>query len=286
MRYRYFCLLVFILSVPSALNCYGQTRHESKIDEPDIKLSQLVNNNLYDLDKTIYIESSNQLDVINNFVDIDFHKGIMFPENEMCACCIQAFVQWCNKFLGEDRNYMIFRRPYPMELGEFDESIWKRRTKDKIEADSNQFKTDKSDVVFDPFYDSISMNKYLSENTVIIVVSWFLYLSDKANVILDVLAPYKNEYYRFQDSYEFLLQIDFEKFSTKNFEEISHEVKQIIANDPSMFIDNEGTFKQMYYLENYEWRSYGNKNIIKMRLEKFDPANDKITLKTIDEGRL
>lgn len=230
MKYRNICLCLFIIFVFKNILCYGQRL--PMIDQRTLK--EIVKDHVYDLKQSHLIDTHYQDKMLRKITD----KGKYSIHYDICS--IQTFIKWCNKFLQEKADYIVFRTPILYQIGaeELD-------SREKPVCD-----TDSSAIVFDPFYETVSLNDYIINNKIIINVKKTETLT-KSILHLNALIPFENKYYLFSTNYNFFQQIKFDKFRTKDIKEICKKIGYFIGHNPDWFLYVDGNLNS-----NFIWKYF------------------------------
>lgn len=219
------------------------------IEDKVSDLNSLINNKNYDLSEGIKFTDSYSEKKFKHFQDI--HSG------DMTNICLSIFIEWCNKFVKEKRDYVIFRTPFNVKVDR-DEDFWK-----PIEGNFNTFKFHGSELSFDPFYMEIPVNGFLTDKKVIISISES-YGDDFYLVDLSAVIPHENNYFYLQKTYMFVRTIDFDMFKTKNIQKICEIWGQEIIDHPEVYICDDGTVARRLSFY-FDWQFFlGGDNFIKL----------------------
>lgn len=269
-NYSYIFILALAIFAFNMFNCHGQTI----IQEQNITLSEICDNNIYKTNDHFILLNNSQDKFIKSKRRY-WHDSSLSEEN-VEGVCIQAFVKWCNKFVGENRKYFIFRTSWHPKFEDMDLCPW---TIDSTKY--NTFHVGNSEIMIDPFYDNLELNNYMRENQVIISISCKRTIGF-LEVVLDAVVPFYNNYYKFTTRYFFCYQINFSQFKTKNILSIRKKLARIFVSDNLQETHDISGFSgaAMFYLKYFIWtyKSMDDTHIIRINV---NPNNEKITLKRL-----
>lgn len=215
------------------------------IDNPNITLQQIITDDKINKNEIIGINDSFQCKIISNLC-----KGGIDPSYQ--EICLNAFTQWCNNFVKEERNFVVFRMPLLKSM-DFTDFNWEN---ENIHND-NIFSKKKSTIIIDPFFKDIPINNYLMKNDVVISVSMPAGgFSALRLVEIRAIIPINGEYFKYEYTYVFELTIDFKKFKTKDTNKISQIIGGDIADTPNYFIHKDGGLSDHFLIYNFNWEYF------------------------------
>lgn len=200
------------------------------IEDKISNLNSLINNKKYDLFEGIKFPDSYSEKKINHF-----HKLYSIPASDdaITNTCLTVFIEWCNKFVKEKRDYVIFRTPFNVKADR-DDDFW-----EPIDGKFNNFIFRGSELSFDPFYMNVPVNGFFTDKKIVVSISKIegqtFYTVDLSAVI-----PYENSYFYIQKNYMFVRTIDFDMFKTKNIQKICDMLGQSIKDHPEVYICDDG----------------------------------------------
>lgn len=243
------------------------------IENGKIKLSKIVNDKKYNLNEPIEIKDSYQGKIVRKWYD-SYSATSAYDRMNICS---KAFVQWCNRFVGEKRDYVIFRTPF----------VEGETLKTPIGAqigcygkDSSEYRIRSNpDIIYDPFLKDMPLNNYIVEDDIIVSVSDGCL--DNVNVVtIKALIPFEGKYYRYSKHYYFRQRLNFKNLNTKSVKEATKLISINLEFSPTFFFDDKGVCSQefFYYFSKYSFYSVGN-NIIEKAI--INPSSEKITIEKL-----
>lgn len=265
-----FCVFaVVVLSAFSVAYAKIQT-----IEKMNVKLSEIIGDTAYNLSQPININDNIQEKAIEKMADIYRTPG---SDDDIPNVCLKAFMKWCDKFVGERRDYIVLRVPFN-KRADRNGHFWPY--KDILHKHPYNIYEDKgAQIVFDPFADQNTLNDFLLDNKVVVAVSKkeseYTYI-----VNLDVVIPYNGKYYRYEAGYQFYNQLYFKKFKTKDIDTICDELGNTIAKYPSDFVDRNGWLLMTFFAYNFRW-DFDNRQFKRIQELNLNPKEEKITIKTL-----
>lgn len=263
----YVCLILGLFVFLDTPNSYG----DSVIEGKNARLSRIVCNEQYDLNKRLVIKDDSQEKFL--IKNRSLYESVAGPE-DYSAICIQAFVKWCNGFVQEKRDYSIFRVPNVTNC----DSDYIKDTDGFID-----FKAGSSEIIIDPLYDNIPMNKYLQNNNVIVAINTRYNISEVV-VSLGAIIPFDGSCYRYNASYVFNKFIDKKRYNkdyrTNNTTEISKIIGKQIESNPVLLIFEDGELSDYFFFERFINKFTGMKDCHIKRVE-IHPESNPVTLKSM-----
>lgn len=205
------------------------------IKKENVKLDQIVSDTAYNLNKLISIKDYTQGAAIKKMAK-HYNYG---SEEDMSNVCIKAFIEWCDRFLGEKRDYIVLRLPSTIRADKNFE-FWPKKDEKKTNP-INVYENGENQIIFDPFIGQYRLNDFLLGNNVIVSACNVENLPLSMNiVIITSIIPYKRCYYKYEGSYYFMRKLRYEIFETKDIDTICEIVGERIIKDPSSLVDVEG----------------------------------------------
>lgn len=253
--------ILFLLLAISVLNVNGKKYQVIKNDS--IRLSQILNNDEYNIKEPISIISDLQRKYILNSFDENM------TNDQRLDLCLNAFFDWCDRFLCANREYIVFRdRSAAPEKSD----VWQSK------GDCGYcFTEDGSEIIIDPFYNTIGVNEYLLNNKILISLNNGESFTGEYGVNIDAIVPYNGKYYEISNMEIFYRKIDFKKFKTTDIKEICKIFSQAISENQSAFFDDKG-----FYVNSslYPYLNWTFPNIMSIRIKEIDlnPTSEKITI--------
>lgn len=218
------------------------------IENSNVTLSQIVNDGQYNLDKVIRISNDSNGETADDFTKL-YNKAA--DEDAYYDCCIEAFVNRCNRFVQDNRIYVGFRVPLWLKI---DPNIFKEVWKTADMDGFNNFRSDGSEINIDPLYDSISLNEYLQKNYIIVSAN-MSYTMSEVIINLDAIIPFDGKYYKYKTSYFFNRVIDEafykKEYDTTNVKEIGKLIGTQIVKEPTSFICEDGELNNSFFFEKF-----------------------------------
>jgi len=244
------------------------------IERNNVKLSQIIGDTAYNLNEPIRINDSIQEKVIKKMSEIYRTPG---SDDDISNVCITAFMKWCDKFVGEKRDYVVLRLPFN-KRADRNSDYWP--PKDELKKHPlNHYESNGAKIVFDPFVEVDTLNGFLVDNKVVLavskVVNGYLYV-----VNLNAVMPYNGKSYRYETTYYFFRQLDFEVFKTRDVDEICSKLGKLIAKYPSEFVDPNGWIA-MNFLSNYFRWDFDARQLKTIREIDINPDTERITVKSL-----
>lgn len=260
---RIYLLFIFIIG-----HCIvAQATKPQKISNPNITLKQIFAEDNIDKDIIMNINDSFQSKEITK----QCKDGI---EPNYQEVCLHAFSQWCNNFVNEEREYIVFRLPLLKDVNLSDYN-WKSG-----ESPNNDFVyKKKTKIILDPFIKDIPINNYLQQGNVIISISMPAGgFSGLRIVVIKAIIPYQGEYYKYEHNYVFELTVDFMKFKTKDTDKISILLGKQITDNPNYFIDRDGILSDNFLIQNFKWEYFIQNSTYRIKKIDINPAKNKLFL--------
>lgn len=237
------------------------------IDNPNISLQQIITDNMIGKNEIIGINDSFQCKRISKLC-MDGNE----PSYQ--EVCLNAFTQWCNNFVKEERDYVVFRMPLLKSM-DLTDSNWK----DENIHNDNIFSNRKSTIMIDPFYKDIPINNYLMNNDVIVSVSMPAGgFSGLRLVVIKAVIPYNGKYFKYEYNYVFELTVDFKKYKTKDTQKISKIIGEDIASTPNCFLYKDGGLSDHFLIYNFNWEYFTPNSTYRIMKIDIDPENKPLFL--------
>lgn len=265
-------IVVFVVLVLSA--CVMANAKRQFAEKENITLRETIADTAYNLNEPIGIKDNIQEKAIKKMDDVYRNPGC---DDDVPNVCLKAFMKWCDKFVGEQRDYIVLRVPFN-KRADRDGEFWPY--KDIVRKHPyNVYENKGAQIVFDPFADQNTLNDFLIDNKVVIAVSKiegeYTYI-----VNLNAVIPYDGKYYRCVGGYQFFNQLYFKRFKTNNIDTICGRLGNLIAEHPSSFVDRNG-WLSMTFFAYYFKLDFDNRRYEYIQELKLNPTEEKITVKSL-----
>lgn len=255
-----FRILIFHVFLLFSSNILGQQVINQVIDKKNISLKKIIQDDQYNINMPFLISSEFQQEIIRN------EDKTITPD--FIEIAIKAFVKWSNKFLNDDRNYIVLRMPLLKTLLNMGNHGFKN-----LDGKNDIFLSGKSEIDFDPFMKNYCVSNFLNENKIIVGIS----MPDggfesQRMVQINAIIPFEKMYFKYQCNYYYLLSVNHNKFKNKNNSTISKILGERLINDTEYFITDEGSVSEMFFIKNFIWEPITSKEYFSLKKINVNPS--------------
>lgn len=234
-------LLTALLCSITATNCYGKTNtYWSQMEiTGNIALSEMMDNDNLDWNYRIWIrQGKNNLQekrIRKIEKESEMGKDLGYQEAAWSSICLDAFTKWCNIFVRDKKDYIVFSLPW-----NFGSAYNPMLPEELLPANNN--KTDENllknqtNVQIDPHINEYPLNEILNKKKVVLLVQGKCIYNTRYIVYITAIIPYKNKYYRCGLSYCFAYHADPKEFKTKDINEICEQTAKNIEYFPERYL--------------------------------------------------
>jgi len=267
---RFFIGLIVFLYI-GAYNNYAKMK---SIDNERGLLSQIIGDSTCNLKERIMIIDDIQEKVIKEKNEVYATPG---SDDDISNVCITAFMKWCDKFVGGKRDYVVLRLPFNKRVDR-NRNFWPPENKAEWQP-YNKYEAQGSQIIFDPFIESDTLNGFLTDSMVVVAISKienaYVYV-----VNLNAVLPLNGRYFRYITTYYFFRQIDFNLFKTKDIDVICERIGHLISNNPQELLDSDGWLAMSFLIDFFKW-DFDTRRFSTIQEINIDPKNEKITIKSL-----
>lgn len=218
---RIIYIFVFFIVSPSLISIWGA----EIFTKENSKLSSIIRNRKYQYTDTIIISGKGQEKTINR-LNRKYSDDI---PNLSLGTCVYAFVNWCNKFVQNQRDYEVF------QLSNYNEDS------DTIKGECSEYcDIGGSHVCVDPQTVRIPLNDKLL-NGVVLIGTMREELPTQYTIFLTAVAPYSNSYFRIKTKYVFRKKLDFDYIGIRDVKKATVIVGKTYERDPDYLFNGDGS---------------------------------------------
>lgn len=227
------------------------------IDNPNITLEELISRTDY---------KAGEFYVLRDTMAREFIKGIQKTDEIIVsgACSnvyLKTFVAWCDRFVPENKGYVIFRAPL------HEEKIDKYKLKELFKDTKVNFK---------PEDWGLTLNRYLNENKIVAVMNT-VYLGNDFGIWIYALVPFDGRIFRVKFKYFYSRSLGLKKSSQEYIDSICGVIGRRVQEHPECIVGNDRKFNKAFY-DDFPLRLFEFEDVVIKEL-KIKPHTKTITFR-------
>lgn len=252
-------LLLFtaVLFAITSVNSYGKTYEywSQMATNGNITLSEMMDNDNFDWNYRIWIRQGKDNLQGKRIREIEtaskMGEDLGYKEAVWSSICLDAFTTWCNIFLHEKKDYVVFSLPWNFASAYNPMLPEELLSSDNNKSDENLLRN-LTNVQIDPHINECPLNQILDEKKVVLLVQSKCLYNTRYIVYITAIMPYKNKYYRCGISYCFAYHADPKEFKTTDINEICEQTAKNIEYFPDRYL-SAGCYLDGPSPYNYVW---------------------------------